>query len=526
MRTARIATVLLALASPVAARQAQPSLQSHAERTGWAGLTPHDSVVAFYERLAALSPDVRVREVGRSLENRPLLLVTMARPSVAEPWAAHASGRPIVFISAQVHGDEPAGKEGLMLFARDVALGPLRPLLDRVIFVLVPQVNPDGAEAGTWGTRANAGGYNINRDYLRLINPETRAIVDAVAAWRPHIAIDAHELTGPREYDFYTLHPTSLNAPDAVVRMAAGPLTAAVRDAVEAAGFSWFPYHIQPDPTRVAELGLQAAEYGGRTLRGYGGEQAAVTLLFESKRDRESPDARAAIGPRARMQRVAMEAVARFAADSAASLLATVHAAREAQRERGATFDAADSIVVRAEAASTGTVDYRMPEFRRSSDGALERTGRVLDLHVALRDTAVATLSRVRPVAYLIEAHRTDLADALATHGLAVERIAEPGRVRVESFRLDSARVADQPYEGYLPRSVHTTPVPGLLDVAPGAWLVRADQPNAAVLFSLMEPESVDSFATLGAFLAEEEAGELLPVHRVTELPSVVRRMR
>jgi murein tripeptide amidase MpaA len=109
----------------------------------------------FYHELARLSPDVRLREIGLSREGRPILAVTIARPAVAEPWEAHASGKPIIFIGAQVHGNEPAGKEGLMLFARDLALGSAQDLLEGGVFVFVPQINPDAAEAGVGGTRAN-----------------------------------------------------------------------------------------------------------------------------------------------------------------------------------------------------------------------------------------------------------------------------------------------------------------------------------------------------------------------------------
>jgi hypothetical protein len=504
---------VLALA---AASHAQAQLlPSHSERTGWRELTPHDSVVAFYETLVAQSGAVRLQEAGRSREGRPLLLVTMARPAVTRPWEAHASGKPIVFISAQVHGDEPAGKEGLMLFARDLALGELAPLLDSLVFVFVPQVNPDGAEAGTWGTRANRAGYNINRDYLRLVNPESDAIVSALSDWRPHIVVDAHELTGARGYDFYTLHPTSLNAPAPVVRLAADGMTAAVRAALEAAGHTWFPYHLQPsDPTRVATLGLQPAEYGGRTLRGYGGEIGAVTLLFESRRE---TDARFGIGPRARMHRIAMEAVARFASQNAERVLSTV---REA-RGPGWPALAGDSIAVTADMVARGIVDYRMPEVRRAASGGYEDTGRIVTLRVPIRDSAAAVLKRARPAGYLIEAHREDIARHLARHGLAVERLGAPVRLAVESFRLDSVAVAATEYEGYLPRRARAAIVADTVDAPSGSFLVRTDQPAAGVLFSLLEPESVESLLTTAWLIPEERAGAVLPIHRLRAWPAV-----
>jgi hypothetical protein len=56
------------------------------------------------------------------------------------------------------------------------------------------------------------------------------------------------------------------------------------------------------------------------------------------------------------------------------------------------------------------------------------------------------------------------------------------------------------------------------LQARAGSWIVRSDQPNAAILFSLLEPESVDSFATIGELGAALVVGELLPVHRVVEM--------
>jgi hypothetical protein len=149
-------------------------LRTHAERSGWTELTPHDEVLAFYRALARHAPEaVRLRSIGTSREGRELLAVTISRPGVAGPSDPVVRGRPIVFIGAQVHGNEQAGKEGLMLFARDLAAGGLEELTTQAVFVLVPQINPDAGEAGEWGTRTNPAGYNVNRDYSRLVNPWT-----------------------------------------------------------------------------------------------------------------------------------------------------------------------------------------------------------------------------------------------------------------------------------------------------------------------------------------------------------------
>jgi hypothetical protein len=508
-----------------AAGQIPDALGTHSERTGFTELTPHDEVVRFYRELARLSPDVRLREIGKSREGRPILGVTMARPAVTEPWEAHASGKPIIFIGAQVHGNEPAGKEGLMLFARELAFGDAQDLLDGGVFVLVPQINPDAAEAGPSGTRTNAGGYNVNRDYARLVNPESRAVVEQMLTpWRPHVTVDAHELTGAHAYDFYALHPSHLSTPEVVREMAAGPATDAVRNAIEGAGYGYFPYHLLPsDPTTIPDVGIFAAGYGVRILRSYGGVRGSVSLLFESRRD-EDPSQR--IEERALWHHLAMEGVSRWAVENGAEVVAAVEQGRAENERLGSRWDAADTIVVRADLQAGEPVAYRYPEMRRLANGqGFEPTGQVLEAVVPFQDRIVGVVTRPRPVGYILEAHRGDLAEQLVRHGLQVEWIDGPLSLPVESFRVDSVQVASSPAEGYYERSVWTTLELRNETLPRGGYLVRASQPMAGLAFALLEPEDIDSFASEGLYDAEMSVGEVLPVHRLRELPLVTTKV-
>lgn len=522
MSHAPLGILLLSLLLPAGLHALQDipdELRTHSERSGWAELTPHEEVVRFYRELARLSPDARLKEIGESREGRPILLLTLSRPAVAEPWQAHASGKPIYFIGAQVHGNEQAGKEGLMIFARELAFGEAQDLLDDVVFVFVPQINPDAGEAGAYGSRTNPAGYNVNRDYSRLVNPESRAVVEEVLTpWRPHVTVDAHELTGARVYDFYALHPSNLNVPTRVRELAAGPATDAVREAIEGAGYTYFPYHLQPsDPTEIPEVGILGAGYGVRILRSYGGARGAISLLFESRRE---DDARVGIEPRVLWQSLAMEGVARWMAQNPDEVIGGVEEGAEEMYRLGSRWDPADSIVIRTELEAHRTVDYRMPELREGADGqGFEPTGDTLDLHIPFADSAVSILSRVRPVGYLVEPHRGDLAEQLLRHGLQVERISDPIRMEVETFRVDSVEVASSTAEGYFQRDVWTTPVERSVELPRGAYLVRASQPMAPLVFAFLEPEDIDSFASNGEFAAEKSVGGFLPVHRLRQLP-------
>src|SRR6218665_593147 len=94
-------------------------------------------------------------------------MATSLRAARGEP-----GGRPTVVLIDTQHGDEPAGREALLVVSSELAQGLLEPLLDRINVVVVPRANPDGAQAGT---RVTANGLDMHRDHLLLDTPEARA---------------------------------------------------------------------------------------------------------------------------------------------------------------------------------------------------------------------------------------------------------------------------------------------------------------------------------------------------------------
>ena len=74
--------------------------------------------------------------------------------------------RPRIYLSAGIHGDEPAGPAALL----EMITGGL--FDQRATWFLCPLLNPQGRGRGT---RENAGGLDLNRDYRNLRAPETQA---------------------------------------------------------------------------------------------------------------------------------------------------------------------------------------------------------------------------------------------------------------------------------------------------------------------------------------------------------------
>lgn len=190
---------------------------TRAERTRYAETSLHADVLQFIEALRAQA-DARlwIGDFGHSPEGRLLPLLVLSQAGHFTPAAAQAAGLPIVLVIAGIHAGEVEGKEGVLMFVRDVLAGHHGDLLTRVTLVVAPLFNPDGNDrissenrrldiahfSGQMGpqkvgTRGNAAGINLNRDYLRMEGAEMRLLQSRVCQpWNAHLTIDCHTTNG------------------------------------------------------------------------------------------------------------------------------------------------------------------------------------------------------------------------------------------------------------------------------------------------------------------------------------------
>ncbi len=125
-----------------------------------------------------------------------------------------AGPRPRIYLSAGIHGDEPAPPLALLTLLEAGFFD------DRATWFLCPLLNPAGLAIGT---RENAAGHDLNRDYLDLRAPETRAHVAWLQRQPPFdLSLCLHEDWESTGFYLYELNPG--NRPSL-----AEPILAAVR---------------------------------------------------------------------------------------------------------------------------------------------------------------------------------------------------------------------------------------------------------------------------------------------------------
>ena len=227
----RLVLLMVMLQAPLSAATDDAALRTRAELSGFTETSRAEDVTRVLGALQRASPSVHVTEFGRSQEARPLPLAVVSSPGVKDAAAARRSGKPRVLVLANIHAGEVEGKEAALILARRLTLGDLRPLAPRLVVLFAPLYNADGNERisldhrpeqfgplGGVGTRENAAGLDLNRDFTKLETPESRALAGLLNEWDPQVVIDLHTTNGSYHAYHLTYAPTLAVGADPTAR--------------------------------------------------------------------------------------------------------------------------------------------------------------------------------------------------------------------------------------------------------------------------------------------------------------------
>ena len=208
--------------------------------------TRHDLVVAYMEKLAELSDKATLYIYGKTNENRKLLMLTITSKSNLQNLETikrkhlqvvdrntnitDFSDLPIFINMAYgVHGNEPSSTEAAMLTAYTLLASEnpkVKEYLNKTVIFLDPAINPDGRDRFTnWANtyrgspliadkndiehnegwprgRTNHYWFDLNRDLLLAVQPESQARLKWYHEWYPNVVTDFHEMGTSSTYFF------------------------------------------------------------------------------------------------------------------------------------------------------------------------------------------------------------------------------------------------------------------------------------------------------------------------------------
>ncbi len=200
--------LLLGLSAFALAAGPLDSLLTTAESSNWTTTTSSDDVIAFCETVAANSGGrIRLEYTYTTPNGNQIPVLVIGKPAPSGPEAVDPD-KAVVYINCNIHSGEVEGKEAMLIFAREVALGQHDDLLQDLVIVLCPNSSPDGNDnlgknrittqftPKLVGTRVDGQNLNMNRDMTKLDSVCARSIVDLVDKWDPVLFIDAHATDG------------------------------------------------------------------------------------------------------------------------------------------------------------------------------------------------------------------------------------------------------------------------------------------------------------------------------------------
>ncbi|MGE5246644.1 MAG: M14 family zinc carboxypeptidase [Betaproteobacteria bacterium] len=239
-----------------------------------------DKIVEYMKLAAADSDRVRYRELGRTSSGNPLIVLEISSPDTlknldkykalerklyfqggaptdAERDEIFSQGKLVLLITCSIHATEIGATQMSLRLVHKLATDDspdVKKILDNVIFLLVPSLNPDGQIMVTDWFNRNVGtpyepspipylyhpytGHDNNRDMYMFTQKESQYTAELLwHDWFPTVWLDEHQMgsNGPRIFTMPATDPINMNVHPLIYRWN-GILGQSQAAALEAAG--------------------------------------------------------------------------------------------------------------------------------------------------------------------------------------------------------------------------------------------------------------------------------------------------
>ncbi len=219
--------------------------------------TRHDLIVAYLSQLASESDRAKLIEYGRTHEGRKLVMLVISSPEnlnrldeiqkehlkSVDPLSSAQTDKDlplIVNLAYNVHGNEPSSSEAALLSAYTLTASTHKEILhylDHAVIFIDPTINPDGRDRHTYwanmykgtplvadpqdaehneywpGGRTNHYWFDLNRDWILAVNPESQGKLNWYHQWYPNVVTDFHEMGSQSTYFFEPMKPNGSKDP-------------------------------------------------------------------------------------------------------------------------------------------------------------------------------------------------------------------------------------------------------------------------------------------------------------------------
>ena len=493
--------------------RADDDLRTVAEKSDFTATSRYADVMDLCKKIEAASKGVvKLTTMGKSTEGRDIPLLIVADPPIATAEEARKSGKLVAFVIGNIHAGEVDGKEGLLMLVREIATTPDHPLRKDVILLAAPIYNADGNERfaktnrpgqvgpDEMGIRANGQGLDLNRDFVKLEAPETRAFVDVLNAWGPHLFVDLHTTNGSHHRYVLTYQgPKNPAGNPTVLAYCRDALMPEAGKLLEAkTGFKSFFYgNFDKDHTLWTTYG--ATPRFGTTYVGLRDRLAVLSETYSYATYKERV--------------IASEEFARalltYASGHKAEIVQMLHRAKYENRP-------GDDVPIRSEARVAREKVTVLGYVEEVRNGRTVATKEPKDYVVGFEQEFVPTLTVKRPMSYLVPAKYEKAIAVLKKHHIPLDILTEPREFEIEPETIEAIDRAARPFEGHRTIDLKTVTTKAAKRTVPaGTVVVGASGALGGLAVYLLEARSDDGLATWNFFDEGLEVGKEFPVLRV-----------
>jgi hypothetical protein len=509
-----------------------------AEASNYRTTPDYADTMAYLDRIAAAAPDrVRIENFGKTGEGHDLKIVIASKDGVFDPTAIHASGRAILLVQNAIHAGEMDGKDSCLALLRDIIINKTHAaLLDHVVFVFIPVYNIDGHERRSpynrinqngpevMGWRGNGTNNNLNRDYLKADEPETRAFLKMFHRWMPDFFVDDHVTDGADfQYDVTFYADSTPDVDPGIARWLRDEVTPELERQVSAVpGHLAFPSLIdlkdETDPAKglVSFGNPPRFSTGQMILENRPGLLVEIHMLKDYK-------------TRVSGNYELLRALLRVLNQDAAKLIELNKQADNAAARLGSHPLSNEQFPLSLATGSESTpVVFHGYQFTRALSeisGAMwiSYSHQPWNVSLPLYDRSAVAVSTTPPAAYIIPPQWRHVIDVLAAHDVEMRPTPASWTGKVERYRCSGMEWQGPPFEGRHPvfagegagaepgRFGQCTLSTEEMTFPAGSVVVSLNQRLSKVAIHWLEPQAPDSAVRWGFFdtvFEQREYGE------------------
>ncbi|MEI8280180.1 MAG: M14 family metallopeptidase [Bacteroidota bacterium] len=461
--------------------------------------------IAFYKRLAASFPTIKMEEAGETDTDYPLHVIYFSKDGKFDINSWKEQGKVVILINNGIHPGEPDGIDASMMLLRDASTGKIS-VPDNVVLALVPIFNIGGAlerHAHTrvnqngpaeYGFRGNAQNLDLNRDFIKLDAKETRSLVQLFHRLDPDIFVDNHVSDGADYQHIMTLLSTQHNKLGGEVgyymHHTMEPLLYAD---MKKQGYDMVPYVNDFDKT--PDMGWREFYDAPRFSSGFA--TLFQTFAFVPETHMLKPFAQRVAATYALMQ--SFIAVASQHAHD-------IHAARAYDRkalQRKSVLPLDWKVDTTRHSMFTFKgyeAGYKPSEVSGKPRLYYDRS-KPYTKQVPIYDHFIPAIKATVPEAYVIQQGWGDVIQRLNWNGVKMTKLQHDTTMRLTAYKIDKYDSPPRPYEKhFLHHNVQVTTKSERIHLHKGDYIIYTAQPTIRYIVETLEPTAPDAYFAWGFF--------------------------